>query len=182
MKKSLVGLLSCTLVLLTACTQSAGSEIELKEENRRLTEEVNELKKSVGELNGKIDQFEQEKEKFVYFSNLSRDFVYAHKTGDREALRQLLSDNLVLEERDGKLYVEVEGVEWLLFDYTEKGSLDDWVLQGFEFNSETNTYSVFIREFYSDANGEPVSPPTFLNLVFEHQNDVWKIVSLGFDV
>lgn len=94
----------------------------------------------------------------------------------------LLSKDIALEERDEKLYVEVSGVEWVLFDYKDKGSLNDWVLQGFDFNSEKNTYSVFIREFYIDENNEPVSPPTFLNLVIEYQDDEWKIIDLGFDV
>lgn len=189
MRKRFVLLFSCCVMFLAACTQTSGNEVEMKEENLRLTNELNEkekelknLRESAEGLNHQIAQFEEEKEKFVIISNLSRDFVSAHKTGDQETLRKLLSKDLALKERDEKLYVEASGVEWVLFDYADKGSLDDWVLQGFDFNSETNKYSVFIREYYTDENSKPVSPPTFLNLVFEYQDDQWIIIDLGFDV
>lgn len=189
MKNNLLVLLLCSLILLTGCTQTAGNAVELKEENKRLTEELNEKEiklkestKSIEELNHQIDEFNMEKENFVFISNLSMDFVNAHTTADKETLRELLSEELVLEEKEEKLYVKVQGYDWVLFDYHNQGSFDDWVIQGYEFSSENKTYSVFIREFYSDVNGEPVSPPTFLNLVFELQENEWKIISLGFDV
>lgn len=189
MNKHLLVLLLCSLILLTGCTQTAGNEVELKEENKKLIEELSEKKiqleestKNIEELTNQIDEFNMEKESFVFISNLSRDFVKAHTTADKESLRELLSEELVLEEKEEKLYVKVQGYDWVLFDYQNQGSFDDWVIQGYEFSSENNTYSVFIREFYSDVNGEPVSPPTFLNLVFELQENDWKIISLGFDV
>jgi len=151
---------------------------ELNEKEIKLKEST----KSIEELNNQIDEFNMEKENFVFISNLSRDFVKAHTTADQEALRELLSADLVLEEKEEKLYVKVQGYDWVLFDYSDQGSFDDWVIQGYEFSSENNTYSVFIREFYSDGNGKPVSPPTFLNLEFKLQENEWKIISLGFDV
>ena len=189
MKRNLLVPLVCSVILLTGCTQTAGNEVELKEENKKLTEELKEkdnqleeLTQSTEELKNQIDDSNMEKENFVFISNLSRDFVKAHTTADKETLRELLSEELVLEEKEEKLYVKVQGYDWVLFDYNDQGRFDDWVIQGYEFGSENNTYSVFIREFYSDVNGEPVSPPTFLNLVFEYEENEWKIISLGFDV
>jgi SMC interacting uncharacterized protein involved in chromosome segregation len=155
---------------------------ELTEELVEKENQLEELTKSIEGLKNQIDDFNMEKESFVFISNLSRDFVKAHTTADKERLRELLSEDLVLEERERKLYVKVQGYDWVLFDYNDQGSFDDWVIQGYEFSRENNTYSVFIREFYSDVNGEPVSPPTFLNLVFEYQENGWEVISLGFDV
>lgn len=195
MKKIFLLLFLCSFMLLTACTQSANSinenESQLEEENKDLTKRLNdkeiqlkELTQSVEELNNQIDQFNKEKESFAIISNLSNDFVIAHTTGDKERLYQLLSEDITLEERDNKLYAQIkESVsDWLLFDYHGETKFDNWVIQGYQYVNETNTYSVFIREFYSDLNGESVSPPTFLGLTFKLQDEEWKIISLEFDV
>ncbi|MBS4201704.1 hypothetical protein KHA93_19045 [Bacillus sp. FJAT-49732] len=195
MKKIFLLLFLCSFMLLTACTQSANSinenDSQLEEENKDLTKRLNdkeiqlkELTQSVEELNNQIDQFNKEKESFAIISNLSNDFVIAHTTGDKERLYQLLSEDITLEERDNKLYAQIkESVsDWLLFDYHGETKFDNWVIQGYQYVNETNTYSVFIREFYSDLNGESVSPPTFLGLTFKLQDEEWKIISLEFDV
>ncbi|MBS4209271.1 hypothetical protein [Bacillus sp. FJAT-50079] len=77
---------------------------------------------------------------------------------------QLLFENITLEEREKKLYaiINENDSEWLLFDYQGNNQFDDWVIQGYEYHPETNTFSVSIREFYSGLDGKPVSPPTFL--------------------
>lgn len=183
------------LFFMTACTQTedtiSENESKLNGELQKLSETLNEkeneikhLAQSKEELNHKIDSFNQEKENFPVISNISREFVQAHTTGDKEKLRELLSDDVNLLEKDSKLYVRINGndYKWLLFDSRSDSTFDDWLIQGYHYDHETDTYNVFIREFFSDINGESVSPPTFLGLTFKYQENEWKIISLGFDV
>ncbi|WP_160032474.1 nuclear transport factor 2 family protein, partial [Paenibacillus sp. An7] len=131
----------------------------------------------------KIDNYNTEKENYAFISNISMEFVQAHTTGDMDRLRQLLSDDIVLEEKDNKLYAkDANGDEWLLFNYEKKIHLDDWVIQGYEYDPKSNTFQIFIREFYTDLKGEPEIPPTFLHLSFIKFNEEWKIASIEFDV
>jgi hypothetical protein len=91
-------------------------------------------------------------------------------------------DNLFFEEENNKLYVNNNANEkWLLFP-RDHLHLDDWVIQGFGYQPESNTFTVHIREFYKNAKGVLDSPPTFLNLDFKLDNNEWKIISLSFDV
>ncbi|MFE8699731.1 hypothetical protein ACFYKX_03730 [Cytobacillus sp. FJAT-54145] len=195
MKGFLLWLCILGLFFMTACTQTkdtiSENERELNEKVQKLTQSLNEkgneikqLAQSKEELNQKIDSFILEKENFPVISNISREFVQAHTAGDKEKLRELLSEDVNLLEKDSKLYVRISGndYEWLLFDPHIDSTYDDWVIQGYQYDPATDTYSVFIREFFSDINGESVSPPTFLGLTFKYQENQWKIISLGFDV
>ncbi len=195
MRNFLLWLCILGLFLMTACNQTEDTigedESKLNGEVQKLTESLNEkenqikqLIQSEEELNNKIDSYIQEKETFPVISNISREFVKAQTTGDKDKLRELLSDDLNLFEKDSKLYVKKNGTdfEWLLFDSHSDITFDDWVIQGYQYDNETDTFSVYIREFYSDINGESVSPPTFLSLTFKYQENEWKIISLAFDV
>ncbi|GIP46392.1 hypothetical protein J45TS6_48510 [Paenibacillus sp. J45TS6] len=184
----------CSFTLLTACSQKddslEGYESKLEEEKTKFTETLNEKEKKIEELNQtiqqlntQIDNYNTEKENYAFISNISMEFVQAHTTGDKDKLRQLLSDDILLEEKDNKLYAKnAQGYEWLLFNNEKKTQFDDWVIQGYEYDRESNTYHIFIREFYISLNGEPESPPTFLYLSFIKVNEEWKIHSLEFDV
>jgi len=187
-------LIICGVTLLTACSKESitENEILLEEKNVKLAEQLSEnekkiieLKQNIEQLNLQIDDFNQEKEQFVFISNISKEFVQAHTTGDKEKLSQLLSEDIILVEKENKLYAKIvnsDGFEWLLFNNETKNQFVDWVIQGYDFDGKTNTFNIFIREFYIDSNGEPESPPTFLNLSFKMYNNEWKINSLGFDV
>lgn len=194
MVRKLILLIICGVTLLTACSKESitENEILLEDKNVKLAEQLNEkekkiieLKQNIEQLNLQIDDFNQEKEQFVFISNISKEFVQAHTTGDKEKLSQLLSEDIVLVEKENKLYAKIvnsDGFEWLLFNNETKNQFVDWVIQGYGFDGKTNTFNIFIREFYIDSNGEPESPPTFLHLTFKMYNNEWKINSLGFDV
>ena len=187
-------LIICGFTLLTACSKEEslnGNESLLEEKNLKLVEQLTdkekkiiELKKNIEQLNLQIDDFNMEKEHFVFISNISREFIQAHTTGDKEKLSQLLSEDVVLVEKENKLYaiVSSDGFEWLLFNNEAKNQFVDWVIQGYDYDGKTNTFNIFIRELYIDSNGETESPPTFLNLTLKMYNNEWKIDSLGFDV
>lgn len=195
MVRSLLLLIICSFTLLTACSKDEsfnGNENQLEEKNLELAEQLNEKEKKIKELNQNIDQlnvriddFNMEKEHFVFVSNLSKEFVQAHTTGDKDKLLQLLSKDVVLVEKEQKLYARMnnsDGYEWQLFNKEAKNSFVDWVIQGYEYDGKTNTFIIAIREFYLDSNGENESPPTFLILTFKMHNNEWKINSLAFDV
>lgn len=136
------------------------------------------------ELENEMGTLIQEKEFLPLISDVSREFVKAHTTGDKEKLKKLLSDEMNLVEKDNKIYVKNDGddFEWFLFDPQSEITFDDWVIQGYKYDIEAETFSVHIREFYSDINGESVSPPTFLNLTLKQQENEWIIINLAFDV
>lgn len=186
-KKGLL-LIVCCIPIITACTDTETVN-QLESEKETLTLGLTENKKEIAKLNEKISELEkqletneQERELFSQLSNLSRDFVKAHTTGDKETLQTLLSEELMLEERDNKLFVKNnDNVDWLLYS-ADDHQLDDWVIQGFHYDRENNTYTVYIREFLKDTNGKPVSPPTFLKLKYKLYSEQWKVDGVEFDV
>jgi hypothetical protein len=195
MVRKLMLLIICGLTLLIACSKDEtlkGNESLLEETNLKLAEQLNEkdkriieLKQNIEQLNVQMDNFNMEKEQFVFISNISKEFVQAHTTGDKEKLSQLLSENVVLVEKENNLFARIvnsDNFEWLLFNNVTKNQFVDWVIQGYDYDDKTNTFNIYIREFYIDSYGEPESPPTFLSLTFKMYNNEWKIDSLGFDV
>jgi len=145
-------------------------------------EEIERLKKKISELEKQLEIHQKEIDLFSQISFLSREFVKAHTTGDKEAVQALLSDELILEERDNKLLVKgKDNFEWHLYS-ADSGQLDDWVIQGFQYLPDQDSYRVHIREFIIDASGKPIIPPTFLNLTFKLINDEWKVNIVEFDV
>lgn len=186
-------LLICGLTILTACSDDLNeNETNLEEKKLKLTEDLKEKEQKIEELNQQIEQlsiqiddFNMEKEQYVFVSNNSREFVEAHTSGDKEKLAQLLSDEVVLVEKENKLFARVNSsseYEWNLFNKDAKREFVDWVIQGYNYDSKTKSFNIAIREFYLDSNGEPESPPTFLYLTFKLYNNEWKIDSLAFDV
>lgn len=195
MRKKLWVLLICSFTLLTACSQTENSldeEVSQLEEDKvalsqTLSDQENKIEKltqSITELKKQTDATKEEKDLFPWISNLSRDFVRAHTSGDKEKLQELLSEDIILVERDNELYVKhgEDEYEWLLFSNEGKSQLDDWVIQGYQYDSESDTFHINIREFYVDLSGESESPPTFLGLSFEMFDNEWRIVGVGFDV
>ncbi|WP_138419385.1 hypothetical protein [Aquibacillus sediminis] len=193
--RGMLNLMIIFLVFMTACTQNqdviSEKESEFNNEIQELTERLNEKENQIKELTqnnmeltNKVDSFTQEKELFPVISHQSRKFIQVQTTGDKEKLKPILSDDVELVEKDNKLYVNIDrnDVEWLLHDSQSNKTFDDWVIQGYHYDHETETCRVHIRQFYSDEDGEPVSPPTFLNITFEQLGNDWKIVNLGFDV
>lgn len=187
LKKFLL-LIVCFIPIMTACTDTETVD-QLMSEKETLAMDLTENKEEIERLNAEIaglekqlETHQKEKDLFSQLSNLSREFVKAHTTGDKEAVQALVSEELTLEERDNKLWIKnSDNYDWLLHS-VEFDQLDDWVIQGFEYFPEDDTYRVHIREFFSDANGEPVSPPTFLNLTFKLINEEWKVDGVEFDV
>lgn len=188
MNRKLLILIVCCIPIITACTDTEKVN-QLISEKEILTLDLTENKEEIERLNEKISGLEKqietnekENDLFTQLSNLSREFVKAHTTGDKETLQTLLSKELILEERDEKLLIKNnDNFEWLLYA-ADGPQLDDWVIQGFQYIPENVTYTIHLREFFNDTNGEPVSPPTFLNLTFKLINDEWKVDGVEFDV
>lgn len=190
MRRLLVIIICSSFTLLFACSSkdaSNGNEeeiTELRELVKEKEEKIEELTETIEEQTRIINDSNMEKENFPFISQISREFVQAHTTGDKEKLQQLLSEDITLLEKDNSFYatsVNDNGFEWLL--YNEGNSrFVDWVIQGYEYDRKTDTYHIFIREFYVDEIGEPESPPTFLGLTITKYNNEWKISSLAFDV
>ena len=161
MRKGIGIILACSLMFVTACSQTEHvSQLDLENKIETLTQQME-------KLNTEIEGFHQEKENFAVISNVAREFVRASTSGDEEKLRTILSGDIVLEREGNKITAIIDGVEWLLFSEERVFHFDDWVIQGYHYNSDENTYEMFIREFYTDSNQELVSPPTFLHVTFK---------------
>jgi len=176
MRKGFEILLGCSLFFVTACSQTERSS------QQDLENKIETLTQQIEKLNTEIEGYHQEKENFAVMSNVVREFVRASTSGDEEKLRTLLSEDIVLEREGNKLTAIIDEMDWLLFSEERVFHFDDWVIQGYQYNSDENTYSIFIREFYTDSKQELVSPPTFLYLTFKEINGEWKIINLAFDV
>ena len=193
MKNKRLLLLFFCLVFITACTPAKNSSQVSGESSPKVTEELTlklkeseekiaVLTKELQQMKDKIKEHDEAMDNFVFISNLTREFIQAHTTGDKEKLAEMLSDELFLVESDDGLFVNVDGYEWLLFSNDSKSKYVDWVIQGYSFDREQMTMAVHTREFFETVNGEPEAPPTFLSLTFKKINDSWKITSLAFDV
>lgn len=193
MKIKLIPLLLSSLVIITACTSTKNSSLVSEENTQKATEELtlklNESEQKIVALTKELEQMEarmkehdEAMENFVFISNLTREFIQAHTTGDKEKLTEMLSTDLNLVEKDNDLYVDVDGFEWQLFSKDSKSIYVDWVIQGYSYDLEQMMMTVHTREFFEDETGEPEAPPTFLSLTFKKFEDSWKITSLAFDV
>ncbi|MBT2642933.1 hypothetical protein J7I80_11905 [Bacillus sp. ISL-41] len=186
--KKLLLLIVCFIPIMTACTDTETVDQLISEKETLAVdltenkEEIETLKKKISELEAQLEIHQKEIDLFSQISYLSREFVKAHTIGEKEAVQALLSDELILVERDNKLLVKgKDNYEWHLYS-ADNGQLDDWVIQGFRYLPDQDAYRVHIREFIIDASGEPVIPPTFLNLTFKLINDEWKVTGVEFDV
>lgn len=176
MRKGIGIFLSCSLMFVTACSQTEHvSQPDLENKIETLTQQLE-------ELNTEMEGFHQEKENFAVISNVTREFVRAHTSGDEDKLRTILSEDIVLEREGNKITAIIDEVEWLLFSGERMFHFDDWVIQGYHYNSDENTYEMFIRESYTDSNQELVSPATFLHITFKKIEEEWKVVNLAFYV
>lgn len=118
-----------------------GNESLLEEKNLKLVEQLNEkdkkiteLKQNIEQLNVQMDDFNMEKEQFVFISSISKELVQAHTTENKEKLSQLLSEDVVLVEKENNLYARIlnsDNFEWLLFNNEAKIQFVDSVIQGY---------------------------------------------------
>ncbi|OCA81586.1 hypothetical protein A8F94_22215 [Bacillus sp. FJAT-27225] len=181
MNRTLVLLMMVSIFMMAGCTNESGAASKPQETKQEISKKEIELSRKITELEKQIEAAQKEKEAFTAIINIAKDFVRAHTSGDQESLKFLLSTELSLEEVDNKLYIKSGSEEWLLYSGGDT-ALENWVLQGFDYQPENDVYIVRIRELYKDKNGNLVSPPTFLNLTFKLENNEWKVSGLNFDV
>lgn len=158
----------------------------LQSEIEAAQQEIEQLKQEIAAMQKELDALQVEKKHYTVISHLSAQFVEAHVAGDKRALEELLAYHVKLEEKEGELlvsylYAGVE-VEWSVYRAESPYVYQGMVLQGFGYNPDTGMYMVHIQEFYTDQAGEPVSPPTFLNLAFQQIAGEWKVIEVTFDV
>lgn len=184
MKRMVFVLLLCLLVV--GCENGVDEREASRQTMEELQQKIDRLEQEKQRLQTEVERFQAEKQSFAEISNLAYQFVEAHTSGDREAMRKMLGNRLTLTEREDGLYIsypyEGEEVEWRVYQENSPYVYENMLIQGFEYVPEEEIYRVHIREFYADRQKAPVSPPTFLNLTFQRQDHKWKIVSLTFDV
>lgn len=151
-----------------------------------LNNKIETLEDDLEEANQRIEDYKKEDENFPFISNLALDFVRAHTQGNKEKMRELLSEEIELVEKDKRIYavmqVNDQEVEWMLYEKDSPARYQDMVVQGYAYLREEDAFIIHIREFYEGKEGEVISPPTFLNLTFKKVDDQWKIINLEFDV
>lgn len=145
-------------------------------------EKIESLTERIAELEREVEEFNKEKDYFAIISSLSMEFVNAHTSGNEDKLKQILNKDIHIHKQGNKLFAKVNNHDWLLYSEDREYILDDWIIQGFEFNKKSKTYHVFIREFILNSNGTPQAPPTFLSLSFKKFGNDWKVIDLTFDL
>jgi len=182
-KKILLLVLIC-IFLISGCAINTDSNYdsqisELEERNRILEAELE-------EKNNYIKRIEEKEDLFTIFAYLSTDFVRGQTQGDAQKLREVVADNVSIVEDNNQIYGIFEDngteVEFMLYNGSGDAIYKDMIIQGSGHYEEREEYTIHIREFFELENGEPVIPPTFLNLHFKNFEGNWKITSFYFDV
>ena len=117
---------------------------ELEEEIRTLKEEytniIQELEKEITTLKTRneemkklIDINKKEKDNFFILSNMSLQFVRAHAQGNIKEMRELLSEEISIVEKNNKILAtmaceEIGNIEWTLYDKNSQYIYQDMVL------------------------------------------------------
>jgi len=182
MKKILLLVLIC-IFFISGCSTNTNSDYdnqinELEERNRILEAELEEKKNY-------IKRIEEKEDLFTIFAYLSTDFVRGQTQGDAQKLREVVADNVSIVEDNNQIYGIFEDngteVEFRLYNGSGDAIYKDMIIQGYGYYEESEEYSIHIREFFELENGEPVIPPTFLNLYFKNFEGNWKVTSFYFD-
>lgn len=122
-------------------------------------------------------------EKYLVAIHQTIDFIRAMTTGNKESLRNLLSEEFQFVERDDRLYVvytyaDNKQTEWLL--YNPATPFEGMVIRTCSYDKTKNAMTTFTRLFYLDSKGQPMIPEVFLILYIRPADQ--KIVYLYFDV
>lgn len=189
-KQKVFILIVLSIFLLSSCTVKKNNE---EAEMLKYQNTVEELKLEIKALESNLEQAEElnkhyamKEDLFPHISNLGLQFVRAHTQGDLEKMKSLLSDDVKLVKKNKGIYgiYQYDGneTEICLTNFDKDKIFIDMVLQGFGYNEEKDVFSLHIREFYENLDGEPLTPPTFLNLYFKETEKGWKISYFEFDV
>ncbi|GIP45143.1 hypothetical protein J45TS6_36020 [Paenibacillus sp. J45TS6] len=190
--KKLLLLAICSLTLLTACSQKSDlydSRLEERKLNfteeisKEINEKINEKEENIKELNQEINQLNihiknlnKEKEDISSISKISLDFIQAQITEDKDKLRKLLPEDMIVE-KDNEILID----DYYEIFFKDK-TLDSFRFHFYDYDSKDNTYTVYIVENYVYLDGESESPPTLLILDFIDNNDRWEINEASFDI
>lgn len=190
--KKLLLLAICSLTLLTACSQKSDlydSQLEERKLNfteeisKEINEKINEKEENIEELNQEINQLNihiknlnKEKEDISSISKISLDFIQAQITEDKDKLRNLLPEDMIVE-KDNEILID----DYYEIFFKDK-TLDSFRLHFYDYDSKDNKYTVYIVENYVYLDGESESPPTLLILDFIDNNDRWEINEAAFDI
>lgn len=187
MKKKLLGLLICGVIVLTACSQNEETIATKDTQNEVKESDINEtasaeLNQQVEDLKGQVEVLTKEHDAFPTISNLTKDFVQAQVTGDKERLNQLITDDVVIEEKGTELYVSTDGGPgFLLFSEELKEQFGGWEIRSAGYSKERGSFDVFLSEFHATPDDEE-SPISFVNLYFKEVDNQWKIAGVEFDI
>jgi len=182
-KKILLPILVC-IFFISGCAINTGAknnnQINKLEERNRI------LKAELEEKNNYIRWIEEKEDLFNVFANMSIKFVRGQTQGDVQKLREVVADNVLIIEDNGNIYGAFENngteIEYMLHYGNRESIYKDMVIQGYGYLEEREEYIIHIREFFEHENGEPVTPPTFLDIHFKNFEGNWKITGFHFDV
>ena len=148
--------------------------------------DISEMQKSVDSIKYAIENYDVVKELYNDFVSISEKFVDYHTTGNVSGLEEIVSSNVEILEKDGKVYGRInvygENVDWTLYDEESKEKYSHMEIQGYGYVDESEVVLIHIREYYYYEDGSDVTPPTFLNLFLKNMDGQWIISGFEFDV
>lgn len=155
-----------------------GNEVKELDTNEATSAELNQ---QLEDLKGQVEVLTKEHEAFPTISNLTKDFVQAQVRGDKERLNQLITDDVVIEEKGTELYVSTDGTpDYLLFSKELKEQFEGWEIRSAGYSEERGSFDVFLSESY--ATPDDKSPISFVNLYFKEVDNQWKIAGVDSDI
>ncbi len=183
MKKILLLVLLC-IFFTSGCTINT----DTRNDNQvtELEERIKILEAELEEKSNYISHIQEKEHLFPTFANISIQFVRGQTQGDVQKLKEVIADNVLIIEDNGHIYGVYENdgyeIKYRLYNNSNNILYKDMIIQGYGYSKESETYVIHIREFFEYQNGEPVSPPTFINLYFKNFDGNWKITGFDFDV
>jgi len=178
---------SITYILHANYRKIAANALTINELRYRITELENENSDLRKELEAQAEAHEREHELFQSMAFLSKEFVDACVSGNKEVLTKLLSDEFTLKDNEREIMAvykyENENISERLYSRDSEYIYKDMLIQGYNYDVENDIFYIFLREFYVDKHGKPADIlPSYKHLGFKRLNDEWKIVILEHDV
>lgn len=126
----------------------------------------------------------KEKEVQPIAISLAFDYANAVQSGNLDTIEPMLSSKLVVVKEDNKIYIVKDG------NLQDKLELitptKDMVLKEMRYNAyskvDDTTYFVQLVHYYENGDGEPITPPTFMNLMLQDEKGKMKVLEVSYDV
>lgn len=189
--RAAAALLLAGLLAVTYMAYNQDAAIKAKDKNiAELQKTVNMLKEKekleavVKEQELELAFLKKEKEVQPLASALAYEFAAAVQSGNLDTIEPMLAPKMVVVKEDEKIYLVNDGNLETKFELMTPN--EEKVLKEMRYNAyskvDDSTYFIQIVHYYEDKDGEPITPPTFMNLKLMDDKGKLKVMEVEYDV